>query len=321
MMVNIIFHKQMTSEIQHKGKDWKDRAYSLLLFLFSAIIVLIVLGMILQLVLGAFPAIKNYGFSFIFNKDWIPNKKIFGALPFIFGTLTTSLLAVFLVSPLCIATSLFLSEYIKPSISFFVSALIDLLAAIPSVVYGFWGLMIMVPYVKILENWLYKHFHFIPIFNAQPYGVGILSATLILIIMILPFAIAVIKEVLKLVPTVLKEQAFALGATKWEVMQKIVIPYIRSGIFAGIGLSLGRALGETMAVTMLIGNKNAIPTSVFDPANTLASIIANDFYEASSRIHVSALIYLGLISLAITLSITLIMKIMLSRLTVQTSKK
>jgi phosphate transport system permease protein len=199
--------------------------------------------------------------------------------------------------------------------------LIDLLAAIPSVVYGLWGLVIMVPYIKILENWLYKNYSFIPIFNAQPYGVGILSATFILLIMILPFAISLIKEVLKLVPTVIKEQALALGATKWEVMQKIIIPYIRSGIFAGIGLSLGRALGETMAVTMLIGNRNSIPTSVFDPANTLASIIANDFYEASSKLHVSSLIYLGLISLTITLTITLVMKIILTKLTVQTSKK
>lgn len=298
-----------------------DKIYQLVLLIFGFMIVLIVLGIIFQLILGALPSIKVNGLSFLIKKEWIPNKKVFGALPFIFGTLATSLLSVLLAAPLCIGTSLFLHEYLKPNIALLISSLIDLLAAIPSVVYGLWGLMIMVPYVKILENWLFLHLGFLPIFNAQPYGVGILSATFILIIMIVPFAISVIKEVLRMVPTVLKEQALALGATKWEVMQKIIIPYIRSGIFAGIGLSLGRALGETMAVTMLIGNRNSIPTSVFDPANTLASIIANDFYEASSKIHVSSLIYLGLISLTITLTITLFMKLLLSRLTVQTSKK
>lgn len=298
-----------------------DKIYKIVLLIFGLIIILIILGIFTQLLIGALPSIKEYGFRFLTNKIWDPNKNVFGALPFIFGTLMTSLLSVTLAAPLCIGTALFLNEYLKWNISIFVGALIDLLAAIPSVVYGLWGLFVMVPYIKILENWLYHHAGFIPIFKAQPYGVGILSATFILMVMILPYAISVIKEVLNLVPTVMKEQALALGATKWEVMQKIVIPYIRSGIFAGIGLSLGRALGETMAVTMVIGNRNSIPTSIFDPANTLASIIANDFYEASSRLHVSSLIYLGLISLTITLFINLIMKIVLTKLTVQTSKK
>jgi phosphate transport system permease protein len=252
---------------------------------------------------------------------WDPNKNNFGALPFIFGTLATSLLAVLLAGPLSIGTSLFLTEYLNWKLASFIGSLIDLLAAIPSVVYGLWGLFVMVPYIKILESWLFKHASFIPIFKAQPYGVGILSATVILLIMILPYAISVIKEVLNMVPVIMKEQALALGATKWEVIKKVVIPYIRSGIFAGIGLSLGRALGETMAVTMVIGNRNSLPTSIFDPANTLASIIANDFYEASSKLHISSLIYLGLISVTITLVINLIMKIILTKLTLQPSKK
>jgi phosphate transport system permease protein len=298
-----------------------DKMYRLILIIFGSVIVFIVLGIIAQLIIGALPSIKENGLMFLFKKDWDPNKNSFGALPFIYGTMATSFLSVSLAAPLAIGTALYLNEYIKPNLSLLIGTLIDLLAAIPSVVYGLWGLIIMVPYIKILEIWLHKHLGFIPLFKAQPYGVGILSATFILMIMILPYAISVIKEVLKLVPVMMKEQALALGATKWEVLQKVVIPYIRSGIFAGIGLSLGRALGETMAVTMLIGNRNSIPTSIFDPANTLASIIANDFYEASSKLHVSSLIYMGLISLTITLVITLIMKLILTKLTVQTSKK
>ena len=162
---------------------------------------------------------------------------------------------------------------------------------------------------------LYTHLSFIPIFNSKPYGFGIMSAMLILAIMILPYAIAMIRSVLEMVPTDLKEAAYALGASKWEVMRRIVLPYVRSGIFAGIGLSLGRALGETMAVTMVIGNRNDIPRTLFDPANTLASVIANEFNEASSSLQLSSLVYLAFILFIITFCVNIIMRLILKRYT------
>lgn len=298
-----------------------DQLYKIVLTIFGIVIIILVVGIFLQLIIGSLPSIKANGIHFLFKTVWDPNKDVFGAFPFLYGTLITSLIAVLLSLPLCIGTSLFLIEYLSVQISDIISTGIDLLAAIPSVVYGLWGLFVLVPVVRVIEEWLYANLSFIPIFNAQPYGVGILSAILVLLIMILPYAISVIKEVLKLVPTDIKEAAYALGATKWEVLQKVVIPYIKPGIFAGIGLSLGRALGETMAVTMLIGNRNSIPTSIFDPANTLASIIANDFYEASSRLHTSSLLYLGLILLIITFFINLLMRYLLMRTSKLVAKK
>jgi len=298
-----------------------DKVFKIVLLVFGFLILFFSIGIFIQLSSSAWLSIKQNGVSFLFKSVWDPNKDVYGALPFLIGTFITALLSVFLSLPLSIGTSLFLSDYVKGNFSNIISSLIDLLASIPSVVYGLWGLFMLVPYIRILENWLFKYAGFIPLFNSKPYGVGILSATVVLLIMILPYSISVIKEVLKMVPDDLKEAGYALGANKWEVMQKIVLPYIKSGIFAGTGLSLGRALGETMAVTMVIGNRNAVPTSLFDPANTLASVIANEFYEASSASHVSSLIYLALILFVFSFLVNFTMQLILRKINTGMIKK
>jgi phosphate transport system permease protein len=291
-----------------------DKLFKTVLLLFGVLILAFSVGIFLQLFSGAWKSIQQNGILFLIKQVWDPNQEIYGALPFLAGTLVTALLSVIFSLPLSIGSSLFLNEYIKGGWSVIISSMIDLLASIPSVVYGLWGLFVLVPYIRIVENWLFQNARLIPLFNSEPYGVGILSATVILLIMILPYSISVIKEVLKMVPNDIKEAGYALGANKWEVLQKIVLPYIKSGIFAGVGLSLGRALGETMAVTMVIGNRNALPTSLFDPANTLASVIANEFYEASSTLHVSSLIYLALVLFIFSFLINFMMRLILKRI-------
>lgn len=298
-----------------------DKFYKSFLLVFAILILVLTLSFFIQLGINAWPSIQQNGIRFFFEQQWDPNQGKYGALPFIVGTVITALLSVFGSLPLSICASLFLSDYVKGNVAVVISSLIDLLASIPSVVYGLWGLFVLVPPIRTLESWLYQNMSYIPIFNSKPYGVGILSATIVLMIMILPYSIAVIKEVLKMVPNDIKEAGYALGATKWEVMHKIVLPYIKSGIFAGIGLSLGRALGETMAVTMVIGNRNAIPLSLFDPANTLASVIANEFYEASDSLHTGSLLYLALILFVFSFLINFLMRLLLKRLNAGLMKK
>ena len=294
-----------------------DNIYSFLLYISGIFLILIVILIFIDLIISSIPSIKAFNLSFLVKSIWDPVRNEFGALPFIIGTLLTSFLAVIISTPLSIGSAILLDEYVSSRISNMLSSLIELLAAIPSVVYGLWGIFVLVPAIRSLEKFLYAHFSFIPFFNSEPYGVGVLTAIVILCIMIIPYSLSIIREVLKLVPKDQKEAGYALGATKWEVISKIKIPYIRSGIFAGIGLSLGRALGETMAVTMVIGNRNATPKTLFDPANTLASVIANEFTEATSSLHISSLIELGLILFIITFITNFIMRLILRKVSIK----
>lgn len=290
-----------------------DKVYLNTLYFFGLLIIALTLFIFYELIISSSLSIKTFSWSFLYKNQWNPIKDLYSAFPFIIGTLSTSLLAVLISSFLSIGSALFLSEYIKGELASFLASMIDVLAAIPSVVYGLWGLFVLVPVVRNIQGFLFTHLSFIPIFNSKPYGFGIMSAMLILAIMILPYAISMIRSVLEMVPNDLKEAAYALGASKWEVMRSVVLPYVRSGIFAGIGLSLGRALGETMAVTMVIGNRNDIPRTLFDPANTLASVIANEFNEASSSLQLSSLVYLALILFIITFCVNVIMRMILKR--------
>ncbi len=290
-----------------------DKVYLNTLYFFGLLIIALTLFIFYELITSSSLSIKTFSWSFLYKNQWNPIKDLYSALPFIIGTLSTSFLAVLISSFLSIGSALFLSEYIKGELASFLASMIDVLAAIPSVVYGLWGLFVLVPVVRNIQGFLFTHLSFIPIFNSKPYGFGIMSAMLILAIMILPYAISMIRSVLEMVPNDLKEAAYALGASKWEVMRSVVLPYVRSGIFAGIGLSLGRALGETMAVTMVIGNRNDIPRTLFDPANTLASVIANEFNEASSSLQLSSLVYLALILFIITFCVNVIMRMILKR--------
>lgn len=265
-----------------------DRITRATLFLSSILILAIAAGIVISLLRGAIPAFSHFGLKFIFTNVWDPTagKESYGALPFIAGTLITSTLALILCIPFSVSTSLFIAEYYKNSkISSVLSSLVDLLAGVPSIVYGLWGFYTLRPLLVKL--------------GLSDQGFGIFTSSLVLGIMIIPYATSISTEILRMVPPELKEAAYSLGATRIEVIFNVIIPAARSGIIAAFILAFGRAIGETMAVTMLIGNSNTIPTGLFDTGNTMASIIANQFGEASG-IKLSSLIAIALILFAIT---------------------
>jgi phosphate transport system permease protein len=245
----------------------------------------------ITLLVGSGPAIGRLGLGFLYGKTWDPVSGEFGSLPFLVGTLMTSFFALGISVPFSIAISVFLGEYFRegPLCSFLRSA-VDLLAGIPSVIYGFWGLFVLVPVVRAFQMKI----------GVPAFGVGVFASSVVLAVMIIPYSAALGREVIQLVPGDLKEAALSMGATRFEVVRKVILPYARSGILAGVLLALGRALGETMAVTMVIGNSNFIPKGIFSPANTMASVIANEFAEATETIYVSSLVEIGLLLFAVT---------------------
>ena len=255
------------------------------------VVVVIVAAIFLTLLLGSLPSLREFGLGFVTSTVWNPVIGEFGGLPFLAGTLLTSFLSLGFSLPFSIAIAILLGEFFREGwFSEIVRSAIELLAGIPSVIYGFWGLFFLVPLVRYLELAL----------GVPPYGVGVLTASIILAIMIIPYSASIAIEVIALVPRDLKEAALSLGATRYEVVRSVIIPYARSGIVGGILLALGRALGETMAVTMVIGNVNALPDSIFSPANTMASVIANEFTEATEEIYLSSLIEIGLLLFLVT---------------------
>ena len=277
-----------------------DRIFRFVLAGTSGLIFSLLIIIFIVLTRHSLPSIKSLGAGFFLREGWDPINEKFGALPFIAGTLITSIGAVIIAIPFSIATSLFIREYAASWLGNLISHTVDLLAAIPSVIIGMWGIFVLVPVVRWVEMFLYTRFSFIPIFNATPYGVGILSAIFILVIMTLPYSISITRDSMAQVPSFLKEGAYALGATRWKMVQRVIIPYSKNGIIGGTTLALGRAMGETMAVTMVIGNSTRMPRTLFDPANTIASLLANQFNEASGTIYVSALIQLALILFVIS---------------------
>ena len=267
----------------------------------------ILAGIVLTLTLEALPALKSLGFSFVTERTWDPVFEEYGAMVFLLGTLATSFLALLISLPFMFSIALFLGEYYRKGfVSSFLKSIVELLAGIPSVVYGFWALSVLVPVIRSIEMKL----------GVVPDGVGVLTASIVLAIMIIPYSAAIAADVIKLVPTDLKEAALSLGATRYEMIKKIVIPHAFSGLFAGIMLSLGRAIGETMAVTMVIGNANKIMDSIFSPSNTMASIIANEFAEATDTLHVASLVEIGLLLLVVTLVINVVGRYIVNRMSV-----
>jgi len=278
-----------------------------LLSLAGVFIIVILLAILFTLFISSFPAIRTFGIYFFSGSTWDPVRSEFGALPFLIGTLATSLLALAISIIFSLPISIFLGEYFtQGGKATFIKSMIELLAGVPSVIYGFWGLFVMAPLVRKLELSL----------GVAPLGVGIFTASLILAIMIIPYSASLGREVISLVPADLKEAAYSLGATRLEVIQKVILPYAKSGIIAGILLSLGRALGETMAVTMVIGNRNSIPNSIFSPANTLASIIANEFTEATDSIYLASLVELALVLFLVTTFLNTLGKWIIHRMAV-----
>jgi phosphate transport system permease protein len=263
------------------------------------------------MVRAALPSIKAFGWSFLYTSTWDPVVEHFGALPLIYGTIVSSLLALLIAVPLGIGAAVFLTElapsWISPSISF----LIELLAAVPSVVYGLWGIFVLAPWLRTqVQPALGTALGFLPLFQGPPYGVGMLAAGLILAIMIVPFIIAVSREVLLAVPNTQREAALALGATRWETTRIAVLRYAKSGLIGAILLGLGRALGETMAVTMVIGNRAEISASLFAPGYTMASMIANEFTEATSDLYLSALVEVGLLLFIVTVIVNALARLL-----------
>ena len=265
-----------------------DKITRTVLFSASLLVLIISAGIVFSLVRGSIPAFREFGLNFIFSKEWNPTagREVYGALPFIAGTLITSVLALIICLPLAFSTSLFIAEYFRNTrVANILSSLVDLLAGIPSIVYGLWGFYTLRPFIASLGD--------------SNQGFGILASSLILAIMIIPYATSLSSEIIAMVPDELKEAAYSLGATRMEVIFRVIIPNASSGIIASYILALGRALGETMAVTMLIGNSNTMPSGLFSTGNTMASIIANQFGEASG-LKLSSLIAIGLILFAIT---------------------
>ena len=289
--------------------DYGDRVFKGLLTL-AALAVPILLGfLVYELWDGAALAITRYGFGFVTSSTWDPVAEEFGALPLIFGTLASSLLALLIAVPLSLGVAIYLTEFAPKPVRQPIAFLIGLLAAIPSVVYGLWGIKVLVPFLRehvmpFLADTL--KLGRTPFFSGPAYGPSMLAAGLLLAIMVLPYVSAVTREVLLAVPRSQREAALALGATRWEMIWDAVLPYARSGIVGGIILGLGRALGETMAVTMVIGNRHELSASLFAPGYTLASLIANEFSEATGDLHLSALMAAGTTLFVLTLIVNAI---------------
>jgi phosphate transport system permease protein len=281
-----------------------EKAFKATLIIIAIIMVIIALGVFFTLVVQSLPSIKALGIKYLWGTTWDPVSDVYGALPFLLGTLITSFLALLISIPFSYAIAIYLGEYNTSGwLSGFLKNIVELVAAVPSVIYGFWALVVLVPMVRKLETSI----------GVAPYGVGILSASLILAVMIIPYAASLGRELIRMVPSNLKEAAFSLGATRYEVLRSVSLPYTKSGLFAGMLLSLGRALGETMAVTMVIGNTSALPDSIFSPGNTMASVIANEFTEADRTVYLSSLIELGLVLFIVTVLINIAGKMIIKR--------
>jgi len=293
------------------GERLGDRGFRLLTRTAALSVLGLMAALVFAMTWAALPSLNAFGWSFLVTSTWDPVAENSGALPFVYGTVYFSILALLMAVPLSLGAAIYLAElaplWIRPPIAF----LIELLAAIPSVVYGLWGIFVLAPWLRTwvqpaLATWL----GFLPLFQGPPYGVGMLAAGLILAIMIVPFITAVSREMLLAVPNAQREAALALGATRWEVTRIAVLRYGRSGLIGAVLLGLGRALGETMAVTMVIGNRPEISLSLFAPGHTMASIIANEFTEATSDLYLAALSEIGLLLFLVTVAINALARLL-----------
>jgi phosphate transport system permease protein len=299
---------------------WADRLFSWLSHGAAWLTLALLGGIILSLLTGAWPAIQKFGLSFLWRAEWDPVAEDFGGLVMIYGTLATSLIALLIAVPVSFGIALFLTELSPAWLKRPLGIAIELLAAVPSIVYGMWGLLVFGPllaeYVQQPLQALVGDWPFLgALVSGPPVGIGILSAGIILAIMVIPFIASVMRDVFEVTPALLKESAYGLGATTWEVVFKVVLPYTKAGVIGGIMLGLGRALGETMAVTFVIGNMNQLETlSLFEAANSITSALANEFAEAGDGLHQAALIYLGLVLFLITTVVLAMSKVLLAKL-------
>jgi len=302
-----------------------DLLFRLATRFFAFLVLLLLAGIIVSLVAGSLPALRTFGLGFIASPQWNPVTEQFGALVPIVGTLVTSFIALLIGVPVSFGIALFLTELSPTWMRRPLGTAIELLAAIPSIIYGMWGLFVFAPAFAQLQPWLTATLGAIPIagmpFQGPPMGIGVLTAGIILAIMVIPFIAAVMRDVFEIVPPVLKESAYALGSTTWEVVWNVVLPYTKVGVVGGIMLGLGRALGETMAVTFVIGNAHKLSSSLMMPGNSIASALANEFTEAVGDLYGSALIELGLILFLITFVVLAFSKMLLLRLSKMEGQK
>ena len=286
---------------------------------FAFLVLLLLAGITVSLFIGSLPALRKFGLGFIFNAEWNPVTEKFGGLVPIIGTIVTSAIALLIAVPVSFGIALFLTEMCPGWLKRPLGTAIELLAGIPSIIYGMWGLFVFAPVFRdYAEPWINSHLGVLPLigylFHGPPMGIGMLTAGLILSIMVIPFIASVMRDVFEVVPPLLKESAYGLGATTWEVVRNITLPYTKIGVVGGIMLGLGRALGETMAVTFVIGNAHELHASLLMPGNSIASTLANEFTEAVGDIYTSSLIELGLLLFFITFIVLALAKLLLIRL-------
>ncbi len=297
-----------------EGSRLGDRVFQGLLILAAVSIPVLMLFLVYELYTGAHLAITRFGFGFVTNSTWDPVAEEFGAFPLIFGTLLSSFLALLIAVPLSLGVAIFLTEFAPNAIRQPIAFVIELLAAIPSVVYGLWGIFVLIPILRhSVFPFLRGALGWLPFFQGPIYGPSMLAASIILAIMVMPFIMSVAREVLLAVPGSQREAALALGATRWEAVITAILPYSRSGIIGAVILGLGRALGETMAVTMLIGNRHDISASLFAPGYTMAAVIANEFAEAASDIHFAALAYVAFVLFLLTVTVNALARLLIWR--------
>lgn len=296
-----------------------DRLFKATAAGFAFLVLAILAAVILALVDGALPALREFGIGFLATEEWDPVLDEFGALAPIYGTLVTSAIAMLVGIPVAFGIAVFITELCPAWLKRPIGVLIELLAAIPSIIYGIWGLFVLAPFLqRHVQPFLIDTLGTVPgvgaLFRGPPLGIGIFTAGIILAIMVLPFIASITRDVFETVPPILKESAYGLGATTWEVVRSVVVPYTRAGIVGGVMLGLGRALGETMAVTFVVGNAHRIDTSLFAPGTTISAALANEFTEAVGDLYFSSLIALGLILFLITFTVLSLAKLMLLRL-------
>jgi phosphate transport system permease protein len=281
---------------------WADAAFRVVLTVFGLIVILFVAAIAMKLITAAWLALEHFGLPFLWTSRWDPVHNYFGALPFLYGTVVSSAVALIIGVPISLGVAIYLAELSHSGTSTVLSFVVELLAAIPSVILGLWGIFVFSPWIRnVIEPALAKGFGWLPLFSGPPYGIGMLAAGMILAIMVIPIISSVSRDVLRAVPQDQREAMYALGATRWEVIRQAVLPYGRTGIIGAIILGLGRAFGETMAVTMVIGNRPQISASLFQPAYTIAAALANEFSEATTDLYLSSLIAMALVLFIVSL--------------------
>lgn len=282
---------------------------------FAVIVVVLMIWMVIALIIQSKLSIEKFGFSFINSIEWDPVQDKFGALPYIYGTIVSSIIAVLIATPISIGIGLFLTQISNSWMKTIIAFMVQILASIPSILYGLWGLFIFVPFIRdYFQKPVSNILGWFPLFSGAPIGLGMLSAGLILAIMIIPIISALVVDIIETVPSELKAGSLALGSTKWEMIWNVVLPYARQGIFGAVIMGLGRALGETMAVTMVIGNRAEIMVSLFAPGHSMAAVIANEFNEATGAVYYSSLIEIGLLLFLVTFILNAIARVFIRKL-------